>query len=204
MRSAAIAVVAALALASAVGGAVRAEDAVNPQYAQFAKRMFAAAPAAKAPSYACFARRYDAAHLAKHPLQKVTFMTLVVRAETLPEDRDLNYSFQFDVGFRDRKGVFNSSGGCGHPAVTPDMPNALHLGCGVDCEGGGLTVALADGDKAIVVKLDSIAIWDTGHPEAERTSLEGGADDHVFRLDRLKNDFCKKMIESYEDKPATM
>ena len=204
MRSGAIAVMAALALASAAGGAVRADEAVNPQYAQFAKRIFAGGPAAKGASYACFARRYDTAHFAKHPLQKVAFMTLVVRAETLPEDRDLNYSFQFDVGFRDRKGVFNSSGGCGHPVVTPDMPDALHLGCGVDCEGGGLTVALAHSDKAVIVKLDSIAIWDTSKPEAERTSLEGGADDREFRLDRVSNDVCKKMIESYEDKPATM
>ena len=206
MRSGAIAVMAAVAvLASAAGGAgVRAEEAVNPQYAQFAKRMFAERLAAKGVSYACFTRRYDAAHLAKHPQQKVKFMTLVVRAEFLPEDRDLNYSFQIDVGFRDRNGDFNSSGSCGHAAVTPDTPNALHLGCGVDCDGGGLSVALADSDKAIVVRLDSIAIWDASKPDAERTSFDGGTDDHVFRLDRVNNDVCKKMIESYDDKAASM
>jgi hypothetical protein len=206
MRSGAIAAMAALAvLAAAAGSAgVRAEEQVKPQYAQFAKRMFADRLVEKGVSYACFKRKYGAAHLAKHPQQKVKFMTLVVRAEVVAEDPDLNYSFQFDVGFRDRKGDFNSSGSCGHAAITPDMTNALHLGCGVDCDGGGLSIALADSDKAILVRLDSIAIWDASKPDAERTDFEAGADDHVFLLDRVKNDVCKKMIESYDDKPATM
>ena len=40
--------------------------------------MFGKEPAAKANTYACFVRRYDADHLARHPYQKVTSMKLLV------------------------------------------------------------------------------------------------------------------------------
>lgn len=41
--------------------------------------MYAGAPGNKA--YACFVRRYDAEHLARHPKQKVAAMKLLISAE---------------------------------------------------------------------------------------------------------------------------
>jgi hypothetical protein len=45
----------------------------------FDVRMFVTAPGKKA--YACFVRRYDPDHLARHPKQKVSAMKLLVTAE---------------------------------------------------------------------------------------------------------------------------
>ena len=204
MKRSVIAAVAALAALVAAAGGAQGDEA-NPQYAQFAKRMFAEHLAPKGVSYACFERAYDAAHLARHPQQKVKSMKLLVRAELIPEDPAFNHSFQFELGFRHRKGNFTSAGSCGHAQVSAEMPNPLHLGCGVDCDGGGLTIEMVNADKSIMVRLARVAIWDLSKPDGEdRDSLEGGADDRAFRLDRVKLDACKKMIESYQDEPATM
>src|SRR6202035_159984 len=116
----------------------------------FAKRMFAgSAPQPK--GFACFVRRYDAAHMAQHPKQKVTVMKLLITAEMVPDDKVLEYSFRLGVNFRDRPGDFDSSGDCGHAAVTkvPDnaetvIPAGVDISCGVDCDGGGVTVSLAN------------------------------------------------------------
>ena len=194
-----------VAALAAGGVAARGDDAAQAdQAAQYAKRMFAGRFDAKGKSYACFARRYDAAHLAKHPKQTVKYMTLLVSAEMLPEDKQLNYGFQFNVGFRDRKGKFSSSGSCGHAAAYEDSADKLHIGCGVDCDGGGVSIELADADKAVLLRLGSVAIWNDSKPDDERDSMEAGADDGVFRLDRVKLDACKPMMRSQDDKPATM
>ena len=51
----------------------------------FAARLFAGPVDKQKKTYGCFVRRYDAAHLARHPLQKVSMMKLLVTAEMLPE-----------------------------------------------------------------------------------------------------------------------
>ena len=125
-----------------------ASAADNPDIA-YAKRMFGGL-APKAKGYACFVRRYDAAHMAEHPKQKVTAMKVLITAETDPEDKVLQYSFRLGVNFRDRPGDFDSSGDCGHaPTVKlPDsadtvMPDGIDFECSVDCDGGGISVSLA-------------------------------------------------------------
>ena len=112
------------ALAAAAGFAGEAAMADDSPDIAFSKRMFAgSAPQPK--GYACFIRRYDAAHMAQHPLQKVTVMKLLITAEMVPDDKVLEYSFRLGVNFRDRPGDFDSSGDCGHAAVTktPDAEN---------------------------------------------------------------------------------
>src|SRR4029077_10072453 len=102
-------------------------------------------------------RRYDAAHMAQHPLQKVTVMKLLITAEMVPDDKVLEYSFRLGVNLRDRPGDFDSSGDCGHAAVTkvPDkaeteIPAGIDISCGVDCDGGGVTVSLANNDASVI------------------------------------------------------
>jgi hypothetical protein len=198
---------AALAMAAALAaGGARAGDAVQTdQPAQYAKRMFAGRFDAKAKSYACFVRRYDAAHLASHPKQMVKRMILLVSAETIPEDKTLNYSFQLRFGFRDRKGAFDSAGSCGHPAAAENTAERLQLGCSVDCDGGGLAVELVNNDKQLRVSIDRIAIWDSrkAGDEDARDGFDGGADDRVFLLERTGLDVCKPLIGD-DDTPPSM
>ncbi|WP_457831289.1 hypothetical protein, partial [Staphylococcus aureus] len=72
-------------LFAAFAGAARAEDgddvrdASKSETETFNARMYAGAPGSKA--YACFVRRCDAAHLARHPKQTVAAMKLLVSAE---------------------------------------------------------------------------------------------------------------------------
>jgi hypothetical protein len=182
---------ATLVLAGA--GGARADD----QGDAFAKRLFAGNFAKQDKSYACFVRRYDAAHLAQHRLQKVSMMKLLVTAENVAADKDekaLSYSFRLGLRFRHRPGDFDSSGFCRHPDASETPAGKLHLGCGVDCDGGGIEVELAHGDKSTLVSLERIRIWRNNKPDDEGLDLSGGADDRVFRLDRAKLDECRSLI----------
>jgi hypothetical protein len=176
----------------------------------FAKRMFAGS-APKPKGYACFIRRYDAAHMAQHPLQKVTVMKLLIAAEMVPDDKALEYSFRLGVNFRDRPDDFDSSGDCGHAAVTkvPDpaetvIPAGTDIVYAVDCDAGGVTVSLANNDAALIVKpLDRIRIWKGKDPdESAATALNAGADDKVFRLDRTKLDECTPLVADRKELAA--
>jgi len=196
-----------LAATALAGKAAMAED--SPDIV-FAKRMFAGgAPQPK--GFACFVRRYDAAHMAQHPLQKVTVMKLLITAEMVPDDKVLEYSFRLGVNFRDRPGDFDSSGDCGHAAATkvPDnaetvIPAGIDIACGVDCDGGGVTVSLANNDASLIVKpLDRIRIWKGKNPdESAATALNAGADDKVFRLDRTKLDECAPLVADRKELAA--
>lgn len=203
MRFNAFALVTALLLAVPVPG--RAGDAVQPeQSAQYAKRLFAAPLAAKGKSFVCFSRRYDAAHLAQHPGQKVTRMTLLVSAEMVPEDSAPAYSFAVGLNYRDRKGDFETSGSCGHPVASEVSADKLQLACGVDCDGGGLSVEMTNADKSVIVRIEHMSIWKSGaSDEDERTGFGAGPDDHVFRLDRVDVQQCRPLMND-EDKAASM
>ena len=197
-------------LAAATGFAGDPAVADDSPDVAFAKRLFAgSAPHPK--GYACFVRRYDAAHMAQHPLQKVTVMKLLITAETVPDDKVLEYSFRLGVNFRDRPGDFDSSGDCGHAAVTkvPDnaeteMPAGVDISCGVDCDGGGVTVSLANNDASLIVKpIDRIRIWKGKNPdESAATALNAGSDDKVFRLDRTKLDECTPLVADRKELAA--
>ena len=192
-------------LAAVTAGGARAEDKA-PTYA-YAKRMFAEKYAATGKSYACFARRYDAAHLAKHPRQKVQRMRLLVSAELVAEDNALNYAFALGVKLRDQKAAFSSSGDCGHPTASQESSDKLQLGCGADCDGGGLSVELIESDKAALVRVDSIRISPDSAKDEDHVSALDGADDKVFRLERVKLDECKPLMNDDDkdaDKAATM
>jgi hypothetical protein len=200
-----------------IAGALALGFAAHPALADdspdlaYAKRMFAGL-APKPKGYACFMRRYDAEHMAEHAKQKVTAMKLLITAETVPEDTALQYSFRLGVAFRDRAGDFDSSGDCGHTAAArapepndPVLAAGVDFDCSVDCDGGGISVKLANSDGSLIVKpLDAIRIWKGKVPdEAAATALRAGADDKIFRLDRAqKPDECAGLVTDRKELAA--
>jgi hypothetical protein len=187
-------------------GVARAEDADDVREAStteaetFNARMHAGTPGTTA--YACFVRRYDAGHLARHPKQKVASMKLLVSAETDSEDKQLHNSFRLGFRYRHRSGDFDSSGSCHHVVFTKDG-GEVRLGCGVDCEGGGIGVALSKDNKSAIVRLASVRVWLHNKPdeEAER-SLVAGHDDGIFRLDRTDTGECAALVTDRKELAA--
>ena len=185
--------------------AARAEDDPPPidpvQATAFDARMFKQ-PLGDKTAYACFVRRYDAEHLAQHPKQKVASMKLLVSAETYEVDNQLRNSFRLGFRYRNRSSDFDSSGSCHHALFTKDG-NEVRLGCGVDCEGGGIGVALSKDDKSAIVRLESIRVWlhDKPDEDAER-SLVAGSDDGIFRLDRTDNSECAALVTDRKELAA--
>jgi hypothetical protein len=197
--------VAAVFLA-AFAGAAHAEEADDIREASkaevetFNARMYVGAPGNKA--YACFVRRYDAEHLARHPKQKVASMKLLISAELDTEDKQLHNSFRLGFRYRHRSGDFDSSGSCRHAVFTKDG-SEIRLGCGVDCEGGGIGVALSKDDKSAIVRLARVRVWQNNKPDEDaELSLVAGADDGIFRLDRTDNKECASLVTDRKELAA--
>ena len=192
---------AAAILAAAVSAGHTQEEGIDKARADaFDARMFARPPGKKA--YACFLRRYDPDHLARHPRQKVSAMQLLVTAEIPPDQKTTNYSFRLGAKYRHRPGDFDSSGDCGH-VVAEDTAKEIRLGCGVDCDGGGIDVALSKDDKSAIVRLDRITVWQRNKPDDDAAdALVAGADDKIFRLDRAATSECAGLVTDRKELAA--
>jgi hypothetical protein len=194
-----LAAAATLALSATLGRAQ--EEGIDKAKAEaFDVRMFVKPPGEKA--YACFVRRYDPDHLARHPKQKVSAMKLLMTAEIPPEEKAINYSFRLGVKYRHRPGDFDSSGFCNH-VVAEDAGNEMRFGCGVDCDGGGIGVALSKDDKSAIIRLERVRIWQNNNPDEEAgDSLVAGADDKIFRLDRTDTRECASLVTDRKELAA--
>ncbi len=190
----------AILAASAATGHAEDEGIDKAKADAFNVRMFAGPPGNKA--YACFVRHYDPDHLARHPRQKVSAMKLLMTAEIPSDEKTYNYSFRLGVKFRHRSGDFDSSGDCGH-VVAEDAGNEIRFGCGVDCDGGGINVALLKDDKSAVIRLDRVTVWQRNKPDDDaRDALFAGADDKIFRLDRTDANECASLVTDRKELAA--
>ena len=188
-----------------ISGAARAEDeprTVDPAAsAAFDKKLFAA-PMDADMTYACFRRRYDAAHLAQHARQKVSAMKLLVIARKPSAENREAYSFKLGFNYRGRKGNWDTSGYCKH-AQNEITDGELRMSCGVECDGGHISVGLPkDGDGAMV-RLERIQVWQNSKPDEEkREALVAGSDDGMFRLQRTALKECESLVEDREERLA--
>ena len=181
-----------------------ATEAGTPKPDQtFARRLFGGEVTAKKKSYVCFVRQYDAAHLAQHPQQTVRLMKLLLTAEIVPEDTELNYGFRMDLKLRKQSASYGTGGNCGHAKAIEDDEGREHLGCGVDCDGGSLTVELKDDNKSLLVKVDSVRIAREDDDEDSSTHL-GDKDDKLFRLDRAPIEQCKSLANNAEERAVML
>lgn len=184
---------ASIATASSASAAGRDEEGIDKSAADaFDSRMFGATPTKK--SYACFVRKYDRDHLAQHPRQNVATMKLLMTAEIPSDASTFNYSFRLGVRYRNRSTNLESFGDCGH-VVAEGTGQEIRFGCGVDCDGGGLGVAMARDDKSAVVELARVRIWKRHTaPEETAEDLVAGDDDAKFRLDRAELRECADLV----------
>lgn len=194
--SAAVLAASVALIPATVARAAEPESLTIEAKAGFDKRMFTVVPAEKGKTYACFIRRYDARHLAAHPDQKVSAMKLLVTAEWLDEDKAFMRSFRLGVKFRDKRGAYDSLGGCNH--VTMEEANGeVRLGCGVDCDGGGIGIAMNKDNDATVVRLTRVRIWQHGKDSDDDSAigeLVAGKDDNAFRLERTSIEDCRSLV----------
>jgi hypothetical protein len=189
----ALLLVAALAAASPL--AVHAEDGIDAaKQKAFDTRVFGGPVGDKAS--ACFVRRYDAGHLAQHPKQKVAAVRLLVTAEN-HEGEPTHYAYKAGFQFRKRPGDFDAGSSCSH-MVEEDGNQEIRFTCDVECGGGGLDIAMSKDNQSAIVHLEVIGVFDRKHPKRDAVTLEGGADDKVFRLDRGDIGQCAELFGDHK------
>jgi hypothetical protein len=178
-------IVAAIIAGLAPGAQAKAAGADNPFLARVVGRLHRSGQ-----DFACFSRRYDAAHLAKHPEQRVTHLKVLVDAYFREDAYQYQVSLAFD--FRDRPETLTGVAECGAGTQQDTLRR------GAQCAGP------ADGDahlgmlgrRILVVKLPKGAdLWAPGPVEERHDTVENpfGADDKVFRLFRTDVKECEDL-----------
>jgi hypothetical protein len=175
-----------LALTTAAICAIGAANLGGPASADdFSNRLFGRAPG-KGPTYACFQRVYDEAHLQSHPQQNVRAMLVLAKFDSeSPESYDLRIGSYFrKLGSR-----LDTAGSCSSAVAQDDETGRKTIHCGVDCDGGKIDVALKDDGSILVSIPDGARLW---KPGSEDTHIHGafGPDDKLFRVDRAKTAEC--------------
>lgn len=145
---------------------------------------------------ACYSRVYDAAHLAKHPKQKVTEMTF--RLAYYRHDPDTyaplgqrNYYFELDAKVRGQPKKLTAGGECSLRA------DGKSIFCGVECDGGGVIISRKPEPGKLLVDLESqgylrmtVDCDEEEADEAETYELKPGADDKQFLLTQTEASAC--------------
>jgi hypothetical protein len=195
-----IAMLAALT-AAIVGASFGARAGGSPEDEAFQNKLFGRAVGDKQTIHACFNRVYDPAHLAQHPRQNVRTMRLLVKAS---QDSDgTNYGVRIGVTFRKSGAHFETAGDCS--AIhdnTADKAGVAH--CGVDCDGGSIDVAIKDAKSVLVSIPVGARIWRPGSDDDEpgNSRKRFGADDKVFRLDKVPLTQCLELADDKDEKAA--
>lgn len=183
MRPVVAACLSLLALQVGAGVAAAQSDVV---------RIFGRDPG-QGPAYACFIRSYTKAHLASHPDQNVTAMMAFVSRQDGP---DGYYATSLQVNFRQLIKPFQVSGSCS------ESSDGKHsLSCGVECDGGSLSVRVKNEQSILVDIPESVRIFDPSASD-EFADLPKrarfGSDDKLFRLDRAALSDCVPIIYDEE------
>lgn len=150
----------------------------------------------------CVSRTYDTEHLKQHPKQQVTAMTLSIRYTPLAEDEAtliakddggiekqyFRYDFVLAAKTRGREETLYASGDCS---------SAEGIGCGVDCDGGGIDIEpVPGGNGSILARISQsgyIRMTFGCSGEVHAVDLKAGEDDKVFRLDKAEPASCDKI-----------
>ncbi len=142
--------------------------------------LFGAPVAAGKLAATCFQRQYDDAHLARHPRQNVTAVTLLA---TRAEWQDAPIILDLSLSFREAPAPLHLSGSCSAAEGTVDR-----LSCGIECDGGSFTLERdAKGNLLFAPGRD---LHLCGGEEEPMPGAALGADDTRFRLESVAVSDC--------------
>ncbi len=120
--------------------------------------------------------------------------TLIAKDDGGIEKQYFRYDFLLAAKTRDRKETLFASGDCS---------SAEGIGCGVDCDGGGIDIEpIPGGNGSILARISQsgyIRMSFGCSGEVHEINLEAGEDDKVFRLDKAPPATCDA-IEAERDK----
>jgi hypothetical protein len=189
--------------AAIVGASFSARAGESPEDEAFQKKLFGRVVGDKQTIHACFNRVYDPAHLAQHPRQNVRTMQFLVKVSQHPDGT--NYGVRMGVTFRKIGTHFESAGDCSSihdRAEAGGKATAAH--CGVDCDGGSIDVAIKDAKSVLVSIPVGARIWRPGSDGDEPGNVHQrfGADDKVFRLDKVALTQCLPLADDKQEKAA--
>jgi hypothetical protein len=148
--------------------------------------------APQAGNKACYARRYDAAHLRAHPHQRITAMTFLLYVEAYdpvdlkkpPEER-VYYEFAMSVARRGDKKLLHTAGDCS---------GSDEISCVVDCDGGGVKLDKMPPADTLIVRLSQYGIRMFHDCDDEVGVLvTSGIDDKEFRVDKVSDNACRAL-----------
>lgn len=142
---------------------------------------------------ACFKRVYDAAHLAKHPDQKVEeigFRMAYAGPETEAGPDGRHYAFRLEARRRGEGRSISTGGEC--------RETDGRIFCFVECDGGGIYLSPRAGRSILLSFGDSEGIRMEGCGETDEALLPG-RDDKSFRLDRLPASQCPAYAHWWPD-----
>jgi hypothetical protein len=168
----------------------------------FQKRLFGRVLDARK-THACFSRVYEAEHLAQHPQQNVRTMLLLVTGSS-DGDSGASYGLTLGVIFRKSGVHFESAGNCGSIHDTSTTGGSAGAHCGVDCDGGSIDVAIKDARSVLVSIPEGARLWRAGSDgdEPGNTRKRFGADDKVFRVDKVALTQCLPLADDNKEKAA--
>ena len=136
----------------------------------------------------CWARHYDAAHLAGHPDQLVTWMALSIDVAIDSELDTVTYGFGLGVQRRGETGPADAVGQC------YDRPEGV--GCYAECDGGGFLLRRTKTPVPLLLDMRHVGflrVLDCGEDEGDapsRPDLTPGHDDRVFLLYPAEPEAC--------------
>jgi hypothetical protein len=130
----------------------------------------------------CFARTYDAPHLAAHPGQTVSAVKVKLKPRSM--DDGYNFSVELRFGFREDKRNFYAVGIC------KDMGGSLT--CSLDQDAGQLTVKPADGGVQVSPLQDVRADAESGDEAEYKTLKTSNPEDRVFMLRAVEASDCNE------------
>ncbi len=156
--------------------------------------------APQAGNKACYARRYDAAHLRAHPHQRITAMTFLLNVEAYdekevkaerPEDK-VYYVFAMSVARRGDKRLLHTSGDC---------DGGDEISCVVDCDGGHVALDKMPPADTLIIRLneDGVRMFHDCD-DKEGVLVTAGIDDKTFRIDKAPANACRALQEMITEK----